>query len=43
VLDHIVADERLLLAFAAENDIDPEAVMGARDALAGPHWERDTP
>jgi len=43
VLDHIVADERLLLAFAAENDIDPEAVMRARDALAGPHWERDTP
>ena len=43
VLDHIVSDERLLLAFAAENDIDPETVMRARDALAGPHWERDTP
>jgi Protein of unknown function (DUF3572) len=43
VLDHITSDERLLLAFAAENDIDPETVMRARDALAGPHWERDTP
>jgi Protein of unknown function (DUF3572) len=43
VLDHITSDERLLLAFAAENDIDPEAVMRARDVLAGPDWERDTP
>jgi hypothetical protein len=43
VLDHITSDERLLLAFAAQNDIDPETVMRARDALAGPHWERDTP
>ena len=43
VLDHINSDERLLLAFAAEHDIDPEAVMRARDALAGPDWERDTP
>jgi hypothetical protein len=43
VLDHITSDERLLLAFAAENDIDPEAVMRARDLLAGPDWERDTP
>jgi hypothetical protein len=43
VLDHITSDERLLLAFATENDIDPEAVMRARDVLAGPDWERDTP
>jgi hypothetical protein len=43
VLDHLLGEERLLLAFAAENDIDPEAVMRARDALAGPDWERDTP
>jgi hypothetical protein len=43
VLDHITSDERLLLAFAAENNIDPEAVMRARDVLAGPDWERDTP
>ena len=43
VLDHITSDERLLLAFATENDIDPEAVMRARDVLAGPDWERETP
>jgi hypothetical protein len=43
VLDHVVGDERLLLAFAAEREIDPETVMRARDALAGPQWERDTP
>src|SRR5215510_15328044 len=36
VLDHITSDERLLLAFATENDIDPEAAMRARDVLAGP-------
>jgi hypothetical protein len=43
VLDHLAADEPLLLAFAEANDIDPETVMRARDALAGPGWERDTP
>jgi hypothetical protein len=43
VLDHVMGDERLLLAFAAENEVDPEAVMRARDAIAGPGWERDTP
>jgi Protein of unknown function (DUF3572) len=42
VLDHVAGDERLLLAFAAKNQIDPDAVMRARDALAG-HWERDVP
>jgi hypothetical protein len=43
VLDHVAGEERLLLAFAAENQLDPEAVMRARDALAGRQWERDTP
>src|SRR5262249_21286853 len=43
VLDPLTSDERLLLAFATENNIDPEAVMRARDVLAGPDWERDTP
>ena len=42
VLDHVAADEALLLAFAAAKEIDPEAVMRARDILTG-HWERDTP
>jgi hypothetical protein len=35
VLDHLASDERLLLAFATQNDIDPEQVMQAREALAG--------
>lgn len=43
VLDHLAGDEALLLAFAGENDIDPAAVMRARDALAGGQWDRDTP
>jgi hypothetical protein len=43
VLDHVAGEEQLLLAFAAENQLDPEAVMRARDALAGRQWERDTP
>jgi hypothetical protein len=34
VLDHVAADEDLLLAFASENQIDPQAVLQARDALA---------
>jgi hypothetical protein len=43
VLDHVAGDERLLLAFAADNDIDPETVMRAHDVLAGQQWDRDTP
>lgn len=43
VLEHVAGEERLLLAFAAETEIDPEAVMRARDTLAGGAWERDTP
>jgi hypothetical protein len=35
VLDHVASDESLLLAFANENEIDPEDVGRARDALAG--------
>ncbi len=42
VLDHIAGDERLLLAFASENELDPNEVIRARDMLAG-HWERDVP
>ena len=41
VLDHVAADEALLLAFAAEREIDPEHVMVARDLLVGGRWERD--
>ena len=43
VLDHLVAHEPLLLAFAAENSISPNAVINARDTIAESRWERDTP
>jgi hypothetical protein len=39
VLDHLAADERLLVAFAATEGVDPGAVAGARDALSGPPVE----
>jgi len=43
VLDHIAGDEPLLLAFAADNEVDPEHVMLARDLLVGGRWEQDGP
>ena len=43
VLDHVAGDEALLRAFAAENGVDPDTVMRARELLAGASWERDTP
>ncbi len=43
VLDHLAGDEALLLAFAEQNNIDPEQVMRARETLAGPGGERDRP
>lgn len=42
ILDHFMADERLLLEFAAESQRDPAEVGAARRHLAGPEWERDT-
>jgi hypothetical protein len=39
VLDHLAADERLLVAFAAAEGLDPGAVASARDALSGPPAE----
>ncbi len=36
ILEHIAADEPLLLAFAAAQDMPPEAIDTARRALAGP-------
>jgi hypothetical protein len=35
VLDHVMGDEDLLLAFANQSAIDPEDVARAREALAG--------
>ena len=42
VLEHMLADESLLLAFADSAGIDPAAVARARNAL-GSNWERDIP
>ncbi len=41
VLDHVVADERLLLDFAEHQGLDPFDVTRARAALAG--FQRDDP
>jgi hypothetical protein len=42
VLEHMLADESLLLAFAASAVVDPADVTRARIAL-GSTWERDIP
>jgi hypothetical protein len=42
VLEHMLADESLLLAFADSAAVDPAAVARARNALGG-NWERDLP
>lgn len=36
VLDHLAADEPLLLAFASESRLDPAAISRARDCLSTP-------
>ncbi len=35
VLDHLLADEAMLVAFAEEQDLDPAAIGRARAALGG--------
>lgn len=42
VLEHMLGDENLLLAFARSAGIDPAEVARAASALGG-HWERDVP
>jgi hypothetical protein len=42
VLEHMLTDESLLLAFATDAGIDPSAIARARHALGG-DWERDLP
>ena len=37
VLDYLVADEELLVAFAADAGVKPEAVARAHEALRGPY------
>ena len=43
VLDHLAADDRLLLAFSSETGIDPGDIGKARQTLGGATWERETP
>ena len=42
VLEHMLGDESLLLAFAESTGIDPAGIARARGALGG-NWERDLP
>jgi len=43
VLDHITADESLLLGFAADTKFDPREIVRAQSALSGRRYERDVP
>jgi hypothetical protein len=43
VLDHVLGDETLLLAFAQHAEINPEEITRAHRALTGGQWERDLP
>ncbi len=42
VLEHMLSDESLVVAFADNAGIDPADVARARSALGG-YWERDLP
>ena len=42
VLDHVAADESLLVAVAAHAGVAPEAIERAHVALSG-QWEREVP
>jgi hypothetical protein len=42
VLEHMLSDENLLIAFASSAGINPAEIAQARDAL-GKGWERDLP
>lgn len=41
VMEHLMGDEPLLLAFAAEEGVKPEVVVRAAHALGAGPWERD--
>ena len=43
VLEHVASDQALLLAFTADQGIDPAEVDRARRALTGAQWEREMP
>lgn len=41
IMDHLMGDEPLLLAFAAHAGVKPEAVVRAAQVLGAGPWERD--
>ena len=43
VLEYMASDDRLIAAFAAENNLNPADIDRSRVALAGGHGERETP
>src|SRR5438552_17111005 len=43
VLDFVLVDDALVKDFAGATELTPSTVAAARQALAGPHWERDDP
>ena len=43
VLDHIAADETLLLGFAADAKSKPGEIIRAQNTLSGRQYERDVP
>lgn len=43
VLDFILRDESLVVAFAAAEELRPDQIRAVRDILGGPAWERDVP
>jgi Protein of unknown function (DUF3572) len=43
VLDHMLANENLLIAYADSAGINPTEIARARNALGGGNWERDVP
>ena len=42
VLDYVISDGALLLAFSREREVDPNEIVAARDILIEYSWERDT-
>jgi hypothetical protein len=43
VLDHVAANEKLLVDFASRAGLSPQEVERAHTALSGERWQRDTP
>jgi hypothetical protein len=43
VLDFVLRDDRLTVEFAKTQDLKPETVAAARDALGPTKWEREVP